>query len=85
MKKKKEKIRVDCGESTVPVTDKVCRVDSLTLLGHAHIQALLQPTRLAAVPGHLVDDAHLVAVACVRHVLLDTAPEETLEDSDVDR
>lgn len=59
-------------------TDQVCKVDSLTLLGHAHVQALLQPTRLAPVPGHLVDDAHLVPVARVRHVLLDAASEETL-------
>lgn len=32
------------------------------LLGHAHFKALLQSAILAAVPGHLVDDAVLVPV-----------------------
>lgn len=51
---------------------------ALTLLGHAHFEALLQPAVLAAVPGHLVDDAVLVPVTCVHHVLLDAAAEEAL-------
>lgn len=50
----------------------------LTFLGHAHFEALLQPAVLAAVPGHLVDDAVLVTVTRVHHVLLDTAAEEAL-------
>ena len=51
---------------------------ALTLLGHAHFEALLQPTVLATVPGHLVDDAVLVPVTRVHHVLLDAATEEAL-------
>lgn len=51
----------------------------LTLLGHPHFQALLQPTILAAVAGDLVDLTVLVSVAGVHHVLLDTAAEEALE------
>lgn len=52
----------------------------LTLLGHAHFQAFLQPAVLAAVPGHLVDDAVLLPVTRVHHVLLDAPPKEALED-----
>lgn len=51
---------------------------ALTLLGHAHFEALLQPAVLAAVAGHLVDDAVLVPVTRVHHVLLDAAAEEAL-------
>lgn len=51
---------------------------ALTLPGHAHFEALLQPAVLAAVPGHLVDDAALVPVTRVHHVLLDAAAEEAL-------
>lgn len=51
---------------------------TLTLLGHAHFEAFLQPAVLAAVPGHLVDDAVLVPVTRIHHVLLDTASEEAL-------
>lgn len=51
---------------------------ALTLLGHAHFKALLQPAVLAAVPGHLVDDAVLVPVTRVHHVLLNAASEEAL-------
>lgn len=52
----------------------------LTLLGHAHFQAFLQPAVLAAVPGDLVDDAVLLPVTRVHHVLLDAPPKEALED-----
>lgn len=51
----------------------------LTLLGHPDFQALLQPTVLAAVAGYFVDLTVLVSVAGIHHVLLDTAPEETLK------
>lgn len=51
---------------------------ALTLFGHSHSEALLQAAELAAVPGHLVDDAVLVPVTRVHHVLLDTAAEEAL-------
>lgn len=51
---------------------------TLTLLGHPHSEALLQPAVLAAVAGDLVDDAVPVAVAGVGHVLLHTAAEEAL-------
>lgn len=51
---------------------------ALTLLGHAHFKALLQPAVLAAVPGHLIDDTVLVPVTRVHHVLLDAAAEEAL-------
>lgn len=51
---------------------------TLTLLGHAHFEAFLQPAVLAAVSGHLVDDTALVPVTRVHHVLLDTASEEAL-------
>ena len=51
---------------------------ALTLLGHAHFEALLQPAVLATVPGHLVDDTVFVAMTCVHHVLLDAATEEAL-------
>lgn len=51
---------------------------TLTLLGHPHSKALLQPAVLATVPGDLVDDAVPVAVARVGHVLLYAAAEEAL-------
>lgn len=51
---------------------------TLTLLGHAHFEALLQPAVLAPVPGHLVDDTVLVPVTRIHHVLLDAASEEAL-------
>lgn len=50
----------------------------LTLLGHSHFEALLEPAVLAPVARHLVDDAVLVPVARVHHVLLDAAAEEAL-------
>lgn len=52
---------------------------TLTLLGHPHSEAPLQPAVLAAVPGDLVDDAVPVSVAGVRHVLLHAAAEEALQ------
>lgn len=52
----------------------------LTLLGHPDFQALLQPTVLAAVAGDFVDDAVLLPVTSVHHVLLDAPPEEALWD-----
>lgn len=51
---------------------------SLTLLGHSNFEALLEPAVLAPVARHLVDDAVLVPVARVHHVLLDAAAEEAL-------
>jgi hypothetical protein len=51
---------------------------TLTLLGHAHVETFLQPAVLAAVPGHLVDDAVLVPVTRIHHVLLDASSEEAL-------
>lgn len=51
---------------------------TLTLLGHPHSKALLQPAVLTAVPGDLVDDAIPVSVARVHHVLLHAAAEEAL-------
>ena len=51
----------------------------LTFFGHANLKALLQPTVLAAVAGDFVDLTVLVSVAGIHHVLLDTAPKETLE------
>lgn len=51
---------------------------TLTLLGHARGEAPLQPAVLTAVPGDLIDDAVIVPVARVNHVLLDTSTEETL-------
>lgn len=51
----------------------------LTFLGHADLEALLQPAVLAAVACDLVNLAVLVSVAGVHHVLLDTAAEETLK------
>lgn len=51
----------------------------LTFLGHANLEALLQPAVLAAVACDLVNLTILVSVAGVHHVLLDTATEETLE------
>lgn len=53
---------------------------ALTLLGHSHFQALLQSTVLAAVAGDLVDDAVLLPVTGVHHVLLDASPKEALCD-----
>lgn len=50
----------------------------LTLLGHPDFQALLQPTVLAAIAGDLVDDAVLLPVTSVHHVLLDASPKEAL-------
>lgn len=50
----------------------------LTLLGHSNFEALLEPAVLAPVACHLVDDAVLVPVARVHHVLLDAAAEEAL-------
>ena len=50
----------------------------LTLLGHPHFQALLQPTVLAAIAGDFVDDAVLLPVTSVHHVLLDASPKEAL-------
>ncbi len=54
-------------------------LEGLTFLGHADLKALLQPAVLAAVACDLVNLTVLVSVAGVHHVLLDTAPEETLE------
>lgn len=51
----------------------------LTFLGHADLEALLQPAVLAAVACDLVNLAVFVSVAGVHHVLLDTAAEETLK------
>lgn len=50
----------------------------LTLFGHSHSEALLQAAVLTAVPCHLVDDAVLVPVTRVHHVLLDASAEKTL-------
>lgn len=50
----------------------------LTLLGHANIEAFLQPTGLTPVPCDLVNDTDFVSVACVYHVLLDAPPKEAL-------
>lgn len=50
----------------------------LTLFGHSHFEALLEAAVLTAVPRHLVDDAVLVAVTRVDHVLLDASAEEPL-------
>lgn len=52
---------------------------TLTLLGHSHSEALLQPAVLTAVPGDLVDDAVPVSVAGVHHVFLHAAAEEALQ------
>lgn len=51
----------------------------LTFFGHADLKALLEPTVLAAVAGHLVDLAVLVAVAGVHHVFLDASAKESLK------
>lgn len=51
----------------------------LTFLGHADLEAFLQPAVLAAVACDLVNLTVLVSVAGVHHVLLDTAAEEALE------
>lgn len=50
----------------------------LTLFGHSHSKALLQAAVLTAVPRHLVDNAVLVPVTRVHHVLLDASAEKTL-------
>lgn len=50
----------------------------LTLFGHSHSEALLQATVLAAVPRHFVDDAVLVPVTRVHHVLLNASTEKAL-------
>ena len=55
---------------------------TLTFFGHAHGEAPLQPAVLATVARHLVDDAVLVPVTRVHHVLLDAPPEEPLGDGD---
>lgn len=52
----------------------------LTLLGHPDLQALLQPTVLAAVAGDFVDDAVFLPVTSVHHVLLDASPKEALSE-----
>ncbi len=52
---------------------------TLTLLGHPHSEAPLEPTVLTAVPGDLVDDAVSVSVAGVHHVFLHAAAEEALQ------
>lgn len=52
---------------------------TLTLLGHSHSEALLQPTVLTAVPGDLIDVAVSVSVAGVHHVFLNAAAEEALQ------
>lgn len=51
----------------------------LTLFGHPHFKALLEAAVLTAVPRHLVDDAVLVAVTRVDHVLLDASAEKPLQ------
>lgn len=50
----------------------------LTFFGHSHCEALLQAAVLTPVPCHLVDNAVLVPVTCVHHVLLDASAKETL-------
>lgn len=50
----------------------------LTLFGHSHCEALLQAAVLTPVPCHLVDNAVLVTVTRVHHVLLDASAKETL-------
>lgn len=57
----------------------------LTLLRHPDFQALLQPTVLAAVAGDFVDNAVLLPVTSVHHVLLDASPEEALCDGETER
>ena len=57
----------------------------LTLFGHSHAEALLQAAVLAAVPRHLVDNAVLVPVTRVHHVLLDASAEKTLRRQTQDR
>ncbi len=52
---------------------------TLTLLGHSHGEALLQPAGLTAVPGDLVNDAVSVSMAGVHHVFLHAAAEEALQ------
>lgn len=51
---------------------------TLTFFGHSHSKALLKAAVLTAVPRHLIDDAVLVTVTRVHHVLLDASTEETL-------
>lgn len=56
----------------------VYRGVTLTFFGHSHSKALLKAAVLTAVPRHLIDDAVLVSVTRVHHVLLDASTEETL-------
>lgn len=57
----------------------MCKVgQKLTLFGHSHGKALLQAAVLTAVPCHLVDNAVLLPVTCIHHVLLDASAEKTL-------
>lgn len=56
----------------------------LTLLGHSHVQALLQSTVLAAVAGDFVDDAIFLSMTSVHHVLLDASPKEALRVTKTD-
>lgn len=51
----------------------------LTFLGHADLEALLQPAVLTAVACDFVNLTVLVSMASVHHVFLDTATEETLK------
>lgn len=51
----------------------------LTLFGHSHCKAPLQAAVLTAVPCHLVDNAVLLPVTRVHHVLLDAPAEKTLQ------
>lgn len=60
----------------------ISALSELTLFGHSHSEALLQAAVLAAVPRHLVDNAVLVPVTRVHHVLLDASPEKTLRKED---
>ncbi len=71
-----------CG-SWLKAKEPVCLAEAwtLTFLGHANLEALLQPAVLATVACDLVDLAVLVTVAGVHHVLLNTATEETLQQT----
>lgn len=63
----------------IPYQHTVCTSGvKLTFFGHSHSKALLKAAVLTAVPRHLVDDAVLVPVTRVHHVLLDAPPKETL-------
>lgn len=72
----------ECG-SWLKAKEPVCLAEAwtLTFLGHANLEALLQPAVLATVACDLVDLAVLVTVAGVHHVLLNTATEETLQQT----